>query len=198
MTKLKSKVMEVKNLSQHCKEQMFDLYNTYYDSTNYEIFTQDLSKKDFVIILESSGLLQGFTTIELIESVYNNCQVLILYSGDTIIHKNYWGEQTLTLAWCEFAGKIKAQNPTKPLYWLLLTKGHRTYRYLGCFFKTFYPSYKTKTPASIKDFIDLVSLKKFAEFYNKENQTIEYDLSRGHLKSWLADEDRLKVNNKEV
>jgi hypothetical protein len=63
--------------------------------------------------------------------------IMALFSGDTIISHHHWGEQELAHAWCYFAGQIKRQCPELPLYWFLIVKGHRTYRYLPAFTRRF-------------------------------------------------------------
>ena len=48
-------------------------------------------------------------------------------------------QQALAFDWISRMGAIKRAHPERPLYWLLLVKGHRTFRYLPLFAKSFFP-----------------------------------------------------------
>ena len=126
--------------------QLYTLYQTYYGGTTPELFCRDLQEKDQILILQDNQAPIGFTTLKIIHSQHQNQPIRAIFSGDTIIRHQYWGSQTLPLAWCELVGKIQAQQPHIPLYWLLIVKGDRTYRYLNVFSKQYYPNRKTPPP----------------------------------------------------
>ena len=126
--------------------QLYALYQTYYGGTTPELFSRDLQEKDQILILQDNQTPIGFTTLKIIHNQHQNQPIRAIFSGDTIIHHQYWGSQTLPLAWCELVGKIQAQEPHIPLYWLLIVKGDRTYRYLNVFSKQYYPNRKTPPP----------------------------------------------------
>ena len=44
----------------------------------------------------------GFTTQKVMELEINGCLIHGVFSGDTIIHKSYWGELELFKAWADF------------------------------------------------------------------------------------------------
>ncbi|MBT8341385.1 MAG: hypothetical protein KJP07_15355, partial [Desulfatitalea sp.] len=52
------------------------------------------------------------------------------------------------------------------LYWILLSKGYKTYRYLPTHFKTFYPCYNSETPRNIISIMDVFGKKHFPERYD--------------------------------
>ena len=54
-----------------------------------------------------------------------------------------WTLETVAL----YAG---AQLPEQPLYWFLIVKGHRTYRYLSAFSVDFHPHWRTPMPPSTR------------------------------------------------
>ena len=60
------------------------------------------------------------------------------------------GEQALVGAFCHFAGGLKARDREAPLFWFLISKGHRTYRYLSLFAHRYYPNPAVPTPLPIK------------------------------------------------
>ncbi len=96
------------------------------------------------------------------------------------------GEQTLPLSWCRVAGEIKRQAPDIPLYWFLIVKGHRTYRYLSLFARRFYPTWRHPTPGPIQALMDHLATARFGQAYCPEAGLIRFQTSRGHLKGAWA------------
>ncbi len=116
------------------------LMETCCDHVSFERFSEDLERKDWVLLLhDSSGIIQGFSTLALNPCGLNGSNYDILYSGDTVIHPKHWGGQALVQGFFNTAGSILA-NRRRPLYWYLLTKGHRTYMYLPLFFRQYFPA----------------------------------------------------------
>ena len=165
MTNLTTHTQTPQTLSEAQIAQLYALYATYYGGTSPELFQRDLQEKDQILILQDGNTPVGFTTLKIIHTQHQNQPIRAIFSGDTIIQHDYWGSQTLPLAWCELIGKIQAQQPHIPLYWLLIVKGDRTYRYLNVFSKRYYPNRKTPTPPEIHNLIN------------------HYPQSQGHLKA---------------
>lgn len=120
--------------------QLYGLYSVYYAPTSSEVFVQDLASKSYCIVLrDSTGTICGFSTVAQFRLSTAVGDVEVLYSGDTVVERSHWGELTLPYTWIQEAGRIKAAARTVPLYWLLITKGHRTFRYLPGFAWTYCP-----------------------------------------------------------
>jgi hypothetical protein len=167
---------------------MFALFKQYYDAVNIEQFLRDLESKTIAILLQdSNGDLQGFSTLEILFFETGDGPALAIYSGDTIISHEHWGEQQLSYAWCYFAGQIKAQYPDLPLYWFLIVKGHRTYRYLPAFTRKFYPNYRQQTPPNMQKIVDQLATEKFGDAYQPDTGILHFPQSRGHLRAEWAE-----------
>jgi hypothetical protein len=175
-------------------ENMFALFERYYDAVSLQQFLQDLESKTIAILLtDSDGTLQGFSTLEVIFFRTDDGPAVAIYSGDTIISHEHWGEQQLSYAWCYFAGQIKQQYPGIPLYWFLIVKGHRTYRYLPAFTRKFYPNYREVTPPKLQKVIDQLATEKFGDAYRPEAGILQFPQSRGHLRpDWVDLNDAVK------
>ena len=198
MPKLRAETFAISSLSKKIMQVMYNLYSEYYEEAGEDIFFHDLNGKDYaILLLDNNDEIKGFTTIELMNEIYKGKEIRIIFSGDTIIHHEYWGEQTLPLAWCEFAGKVKAESPNTPLYWLLITKGHRTYRYLPIFFSEYYPNRNLEIPEEMQKLIHYLSEKKFDRAYRTESCTLHHSTPQGHLKAEWADAERFP-KNKEI
>ena len=163
--------------------QMYDLYATYYDATSPSLFEKDLDDKDWVVVLrDESGLLVGFSSLALVDATVDGHCLRAIYSGDTIIDRARWGTQALAFTWIRFAGTVKAWAPDLSLYWFLIVKGHRTYRYLSAFSVDFYPRWDRPTPARERGIMDELARGRFADTYDATRGVVSFPCSRGHLK----------------
>ena len=183
--KLKYKIVEVIGISELQKQEMFKLMEFHYANVSWDDFIKDLNEKQWVILLFSKdNTLVGFSTqliiIPEINSPFNNC--IVLYSGDTIIAHEYWGSITLPVAFLQLVFIIKNEYPDKKIYWMLISKGLRTYKFLSVFFNEYYPKYSSQTPNFIKNLMHYTGVKKFGTKYNFEKGIIEAQINGQYLK----------------
>jgi hypothetical protein len=178
----------VSSLDDAVIQDMYGLYATYYAAASPGMFRDDLEGKDFSFLLrDRDGILVGFSTLAIIEHTGAAGRFRAIYSGDTIIHHAYWGTQALAFNWIRFAGSIKAQAADDPLYWFLIVKGHRTYRYLSAFSIDFFPRWNVHTPKSAQIIMDTLARGRFGEAYDPLRGIVSFAESRGHLKPrWAA------------
>lgn len=111
----------------------------------------------------------------------------VIFSGDTGIDPAFWGGQALVRAWAHFVGELRAHNPSRRLFWFLISKGYRTYLYLPFFFHRFYPRVDASTPPFEQALIETLGRLKYAGHFNPATGVIEFDTSHGHLKPAIAD-----------
>jgi hypothetical protein len=167
-------------------ERMYALYATYYDAASRQRFGDDLAAKDWVIELREANDLRGFSTVALMHFGAFGAR-RALFSGDTIIDHRYWGEQSLAQMFCRLAGRVKAAQPRSPLYWFLISKGHRTYRYLSVFARSFFPSPHAATPPAEQSWLDELATRRFGAAYRPEHGVVRFASSHGHLKPQWAE-----------
>jgi hypothetical protein len=181
-------VERIQALENHTIDQMYDLYGRYYEATSQQLFESDLKDKDFVVVLHDEACaVVGFSTLAVLNAEVDGHRLRVIYSGDTIIDRAYWGTQALAFAWLRLAGTVKAQVPECPLYWFLIVKGHRTYRYLSAFSVDFYPHWETPTPAWAQSIMAGLARRRFSDAYDAERGVVSFPQSRGHLKpKWAA------------
>ena len=167
------------------KRRMSELYLASYDGSNEALFLEDLSRKDEVLLVWASSVLVGFTTLRVFERDWKGQRIRVVYSGDTIVHRAHWGQQALAFAWIGRMGALKRERPEAPLYWFLLVKGHRTFRYLPVFGKSFYPHWSIDR-GDLKPLADALAVELFPDTYNPATGVVEFEKSRGHLKPDIA------------
>ena len=190
--RLKAEVFAISKLSLKQQTMMYNLYSKYYEGFDQELFYRDLQNKHWaIILLDSFGNIRGFTTLLINKHIVNSQPVHTVFSGDTIIHHDFWGEQILPHAWCKFVGGIKASLGDSPLYWFLIVKGHRTYRYLRVFSKQFYPTVSKATPEKIQIIMDHLGTEQFGDNYQAGYGVIKFNRSHGYLKKeWAGMDDK--------
>jgi hypothetical protein len=185
---LSATVRPVSDLGHSVVAAMFDLYASYYDETSRDLFERDVRDKDYVVTLQTgSGKLAGFSTLAILDIELPEGSGKAIYSGDTIIDQPYWGTQALAFNWIRFAGSIKAQSPDQRLFWFLIVKGHRTYRYLSAFSIDFFPHWNVVTPPPAQQIMDVLAERRFGDHYDAHRGVVSFPQSRGHLKKeWQA------------
>jgi hypothetical protein len=124
-------------------------------------------------------------------------KVRVVYSGDTIIRQDCWGQQALPAAWLRRMGKLREEEPSTPLYWFLLVKGHRTYRFLPSFAYAYYPDPEITRP-DLKSLADELASRKFGDDYNRVTGVIEFERSLGNLKEKIAHPSEREARNPAV
>lgn len=190
-------VVRVPALEAPVMEEMARLYLGHYDGSSDTRFRHDLSEKDEVVLLFADGVLVGFTAMRYFPFHWNGKLIQVVYSGDTIVAPEHWGQQRLAFRWINRVGEIKRQCGDRPLYWLLLVKGHRTFRYLPAFAQHFYPTW-TEDNHDLKPLRDTLARALFGEEFNPDTGLLEFQESRGHLSAGIAQPSARELNRPET
>lgn len=187
MKKLSAFGYAVNDLGPDDLSAMFVLFADYYANVSEEQFQHDLLKKEHVFVLKDSRSLEikGFSTIVSLETTLNGKPVRGLFSGDTVVHHDYWGQGTLGVAFLKYLFLQKLKKPTQPLYWFLISKGYKTYLLMANNFKTHYPRFETETPPAIKQIIDAFSQSLYPEHYDSERGIIQFSDQQANFKDCL-------------
>lgn len=125
---------------------MFALLSTHFEGTTRDVFESDLAEKTHAILLtDDRGQLSGFSTF----AIFNDCgpggePATIVCSGDTIVSEHSRSTSELPRAWVRAVHHLHEQTNNLGLYWLLITSGYRTYRFLPVFVRRFHPAVGTQ------------------------------------------------------
>lgn len=169
---------------------MFALFQVYYKDISFEKFYKDLKEKTTVIILREakSKNIKGFSTISVtLEKDQFGKSFTSVYSGDTVLDKDYWGTSALGVSFLKYLWIQKTKAPFRPLYWFLISKGYKTYLLMANNFKTHFPRYETKTPDHMKYIMDKFYSKKFNDQFEPEKSTIRLKEVSSSLKENVAE-----------
>ena len=148
------------------REAMFDLLRMHFAGVDRETFAADLDEKNFAILLEEeSGALRGFSTLLVYRSAARP-DITVVYSGDTIVERGWWGSPALPLTWLRAVRSITPQYVGREVWWLLLTSGFRTYRFLPVFFRRFSPRDDEEGAGSDSDLLESLASERFGDRYD--------------------------------
>ncbi len=167
---------------------MFQLMQMYYDEVSHEQFLADLSKKSDVILLldKTDSQIQGFSTLLCLRVHCLDRNVRGIFSGDTVVDKKYWGQRVLGKAFLRFLFTEKLRRPFDPLYWLLISKGYKTYLMMANNFSEYYPRFDKPTPARNQRLMDAFYSALYVNNYDANAGLIRPSKEAYKLKTGVA------------
>jgi hypothetical protein len=159
-------------LTQSDRRQMYELLETYFESTSFRQFELDLSEKDTVILLRDPGdaRVVGFSTLMKLSITVEKRRVAGFFSGDTIVARERWGSSLLGRLWLRTVfsetERIQTQSPGTLLYWFLICSGYKTWRYLPIFFRDYWPHPVLTASAFDRRVLHTLATRKFGGEYH--------------------------------
>ncbi len=196
---LSARVIPVSAAEPELRDEMWNLYRRFYSGTRRALFDADLAAKDSLLLLrDAAGEIQGFSTIAVGLTQLDGRTIRYVFSGDTIIDRAYWGSQALAFSWLRYVGELKRERPELPLFWFLIVKGHRTFRYLPTFAREFYPHWEYGTPDSIAALMRKLAEERFGDAFDAASGLIRYPESHGHLVEDFAEANEREAAREDV
>lgn len=166
---------------------MYALLAKHFDGVDRATFDQDLAGKNWVLLLEAAGRLQGFTTLAAYDAVHEGRVISVVCSGDTIVEPDAWQTAALPRAWIAAVRAIRrGELAGDRLYWLLLTSGIRTYRLLPVFWRDFHPRYDAALPAATHALMTSLARERFGNGFQPDAGTVQFpapQVLREHLRA---------------
>lgn len=195
--------LPIVDVSAETRTRMFALMDAHYTHVRREQFDRDLDEKQWVILVrDAAGIVRGFSTLAFFGAEVDGRSVRFLFSGDTIVERAHWGDPALAAAWGSFALAAAGEHADKyagaELYWLLISKGFRTYRYLPLFFRDFYPRHDRTTPEALQRVLDAGARVKFASSYDAACSLIRGDETKDRLRPELSGISPGRLNDPHV
>ena len=168
-------------------QQMYRIFESYYAHTDLDTFLRDMSKKSGVILIRTRGDHQvvGFSTIVNMAMPIGRLQSRGVFSGDTIVEKAYWGSRALHLAFYRYIIWQKIRKPFTPLFWLLISKGYKTYLLLANNFERYYPHPEHRCPELfpvVRTYCDSL----FPGHYDPDREILDFGQQAQRLKEGVA------------
>lgn len=154
---------------------MFELLAGHFDGVSHEQFTRDLAEKNRVILLLRDNRLVGFSTLLAYTAVFEGESLNVIYSGDTIVAPEAWGTTALPRAWIAAVKGWREELPEGRCFWLLLTSGFRTYRFLPVFWREFFPCFNKPTPVQSRRLLYQLSRERFGSQFDSSAGVVRFN-----------------------
>lgn len=167
--------------------QMYDIFHRYYGHTDMDTFVKDMSKKSGVILIrrKDDNRIVGFSTVLTREIEIGRLKGRGIFSGDTIVEKEYWGNKALQKAFFKYVLTQKLSRPFQPLYWLLISKGYKTYLTLANNFVDYYPHPENRCP-QLEPIVRHYCDEMFPGCYDPERGILDFGENAQFLKNDVA------------
>jgi len=185
---LTTRYQKVRDLSLPDILRMHALFEAHYASSPLPTFLDDLSRKDgaFVVRSRQTGHIVGFSTLGIYTFELAGRQAKGLFSGDTIIEGAHRGSRTLqkAFAWKLFIEAMKA--PLTPQYWMLISKGYKTYLLMARNFPEYHPRKGHPSPAMeamVQEYCDAL----FPGKLDRDTMLLHFGDDANRLKPDVAD-----------
>jgi hypothetical protein len=192
---LAAEVKPVSGLSAANREALWRLFEEFYERVDRARFMADLDAKDDIILLWSpAGTPAGFSTLQLetfpLRAVEpeadSGVQLNVIFSGDTIVRPEFWGQTALQRAFVRHVAGIKNTHPDSQVYWHLISKGYKTYLLMTRNFANCWPRVGHITPPLQNRIIDYLSGRRFGDAWHAGRGVVQHDSSRGRLREQVA------------
>ncbi|WP_151813873.1 hypothetical protein [Acinetobacter ursingii] len=180
--------------------EMYLIYEKYYENTKFSIFEADFKKKSGAILIfhPITNQVVGFSTVVVQHFYLDGKNYTTLFSGDTVIEKEFWGTRALQSTMLKLLIKLRVSYPFNELYWLLISKGYKTYLLLANNYYVYYPHVKGKH-SHLANVIDHYCKSFFSQYYDQKTGLINFGDDYQPLKGEVAPiTDEMRLNNPKI
>jgi hypothetical protein len=181
MTHIMSQTKKVAACSEHEKETFYRLLCQSFLRVSWSDFMRDFQEKDAVMILRKEhdeGEIVGWSTLMVLTLSLPDQEVKGIFSGDTAVLPEYRSSTGLGVELSRYFMHVREQFPQHTVYYILISKGWRTYKIIPFFFKEFSPRYDKPTSACDKAVMDAFGKMKYPRHYNPATGVITFTPQR--------------------
>ena len=186
-----------RDLSPDERAEMFALIESHFEGVREDVFHRDLDAKDWVLRIVRDGALVGFSTLQSYRAMADGRCLNVIYSGDTVVSPEAWGSPVLARGWIALVRALQTAHPNEPWYWLLLSSGFRTYRFLPVFWREFWPRHDAETPSDVRALLQELARDHFGDAYDPTAGVVRFETPQ-RLRAHLAAVPEGKGNDPHV
>jgi len=168
------RLLQQDRLTPHERDAMYALLDTHFEGVTRTQFDQDLSEKNWVVLIEDGAILLGMSTLLVYPATVAEEPLTVVCSGDTIVSPAAWGSMTFPRTWIQSVYSLRPIYPQGRLIWLLLTSGYRTYRLLPVFWREFYPRADIETPPAWDQLLKTLAERRFGAQFCPSRQIVRF------------------------
>ncbi len=190
-----SRTMPVPALDELDARRMFDLFERSYVDVTIERFLADLREKTHALLFFAPepgrprrwpGRLVGFSTAGR-GPVPGVPGATCLFSGDTVVDASWQGKGVLQRAFFLLMLRTRLRHPLGPVYWMLISKGFKTYLLLSHHFPRGFPRHDAPTPPSLQRVLEAYYTSRYPGAFDPARGIIDFGESHGAVRGRLAE-----------
>ncbi len=175
--RLAARLVLPQELDAEARAALYAILEESFSATTRESFERDLDEKDWVLLLEEreSGRPAGFSTQKRLALTVGGEPLVALFSGDTIVRRQFRSEPTLARAWARLAFDLAEAERPRRTFWFLISSGYKTYRFLPVFFRCFHPRREVPTPPEARRILDAFARARYPREYDAERGVVRFE-----------------------
>ena len=156
------------------RRDMLRLMDAHFHGVTAEQFERDLADKDWVLRFTRDDQLIGFSTLQVSGAVHEGRSVNVIYSGDTVMSPEAWGSPLLARAWIALVRELQSRGDGGAWYWLLISSGFRTYRFLPVFWREFWPRFDVP-PSGTPLLLAQLACERFGTRFDGDTGVVRFE-----------------------
>lgn len=180
-----SQTKTVPGLTKSEKATLYGLLSLNFLGARPEDFARDLDEKEAVVLLRREGPkgeIVGFSTLMTLDLTIEGEAIKVVFSGDTTVLPSYRNSGGIGVEIVRYFKKTLQTFPRHAVFYILITKGWRTYRVMPFFFNEFSPRHDVPTPARHKAVMDAFGAAKYPDNYDSERGLLIFRKETQRLK----------------
>lgn len=167
---------EVARLTPEERNRLFELMAEHFAGVQRATFERDLSEKEWVFLVRDAATrrIEGFSTLTTLRTELDGQPTFALFTGDTVLDPRHWGDRQFVRVVGSHMFHLAEQLVSQgPVYWILLTCTHRSYRFLPGFFLSYAPHPDRATSPEYQRLLEAFLRPKFPEEFNAQRGLVE-------------------------
>ena len=157
----------------------------HFEGVNRTQFTRDLSGKDWVLHVLRGDRLVGFSTLPIFHTAFEGRQAQHRVTRATPSCLPARGVRlSLARGWISMVRRAQGALVGEPWYWLLLSSGFRTFRFLPVFWREFWPRHDAPTPPTMTRLMAQLARERFGREFRKPPAWCASRRRSGSAASW--------------
>lgn len=171
---MRTETRPIAALDRPLRRAMAELLCASFDGADAVTFEADLADKTHAVLMfDRAERLVGFSTFACYTAPGpDDRPATIVCSGDTIVAPSAWGSAHLPATWVKAVHRLHRQSGNDGLYWLLITSGYRTYRFLPVFVKSYVPAVDREADPGLLACMARLARHRWGAQYDERSQIV--------------------------
>ena len=175
--RIKSEIRRIVDCAEEEREGCCQVLQQLFLGVQRQDFEADFREKEAVILLrnaENSDII-GFSTLMLLHLPLPEGDIVAVFSGDTAVLPHYRSSFGLGVEIGRYFLDVHQRYPDQPAYYILISKGWRTYRIMPFLFVEYAPCRNVAVSPFVKSILDAFGRKKYPARYDSTVGVIRSD-----------------------